>query len=161
MYDKAVENTSASANPFLESALQYAGRGWSVFPLKPRGKTPLVKGGFKAATTDRNQIEKWWAKWPQANVGVATGQVSGIIVLDLDGPEGALMFRQLIGLYGPLPSAAIAATARGAHIYLTGGTFVCGGSSGGGADGRGDGGYVVAPPSVHETGAVYRWEKLP
>ena len=169
MYDKTVENTSPSllrqgsagqGNPFLEAALQYAGRGWKVFPLKPRGKTPLVKGGFKAATTNPEQIAKWWGKWPQANVGIATGQASGLIVLDIDGQEGLLTIGRLLSLYGRLPNTAVVRTARGAHIYLKG-NLHCKCSSADGLDVRGDGGYVVAPPSVHETGIVYSWERLP
>jgi hypothetical protein len=66
----------------LESALSYAARGWHVFPLKPRDKTPRTAGGFKAGTTDESQIRRWWTTWPDSNIGVATGQGSGIIAID-------------------------------------------------------------------------------
>jgi putative DNA primase/helicase len=158
----------------LECALQYAGRQWRVFPLhsvqngrctcgrdcgKDAGKHPRVKGGFKVATTDARQIEAWWRKWPDANIGIATGLVSGIIVFDVDGPEGETALQELVRKYGPLPQAPMVKTGRGRHLYFrppaSGIAIPC--SAGGGLDLRGDGGYVVAPPSVHRTGVVYRW----
>jgi hypothetical protein len=150
-------------NRLLEAALQYADRGWHVFPCKPRGKTPLVKGGFKSATTDPAQIEKWWRKWPDANVAVATGHVSGIVVLDMDGASGIATLRALIAKNDTLPKTAICTTGRGFHIYFnnpyTDEAPICC-SSGNGLDIRGDGGYVIAPPSVHESGAVYAWREF-
>lgn len=145
-------------NTLLEAALDYAARGWRVFPLKPRGKTPLVKGGFKVATVAPAQIRAWWEKWPDANIGIATGQASGILVLDIDSPEGLAALKRLRELHGELPATMVATTARGWHFYYQlrqGEEIRC--SSGEGLDVRGDGGYVVAPPSIHETGAVYAW----
>lgn len=147
-------------NSLLEAALQYAGRGWHIFPCKPRGKTPLVKGGFKAATTDREQLEKWWQKWPDANIGLATGAVSGLIVFDLDGPDGIQSMKELCGLLGgPLPMAPTVMTARGLHIYYRlrpdSPQISC--SAAKGLDIRSNGGYVIAPPSVHESGHEYFW----
>jgi len=73
----------------MKAALKYAERGWLVFPLKPNAKVPLIpttRGGqgFKDATTDVEQIRKWWTEFPDANIGIATGVVSNLIVLDLD-----------------------------------------------------------------------------
>jgi hypothetical protein len=56
-----------------------------------------VKGGFKAATTDARQIEAWWRQWPDANIGIATGAISGIAVVDIDGLEALARFRELAG----------------------------------------------------------------
>ena len=83
----------------VDYALQYAGRGWRVFPLS--GKVPF-KGtkGFLDATTDQATIEAWWRARPDANIGLATGQ--GIIVLDVDGPEGLAELKALVALHGPL-----------------------------------------------------------
>lgn len=67
----------------VDIALDCIRRGWFVFPCKPRAKEPLVRGGFHAATNDREQILDWWTKWPDANVGIATG-ASGLSVLDID-----------------------------------------------------------------------------
>jgi len=67
------------------AALWYAENGYSVLPLKPEGKTPLTSHGFKDATTDRGQIEKWWHRWPNANIGYALGP--GRAILDVDSVE--------------------------------------------------------------------------
>ena len=157
----------------LDWALAYASRGLHVFPLhsmrdgrctcgqdcgKNAAKHPRVKRGFKAATTDVSQIKKWWRKWPDANIGIATGAVSGIVVIDIDGDNGLATLQALVNQHGPLPRTAMVKTARGWHLYFilpAGGTIPC--STGNGLDVRGDGGYVVAPPSVHATGHVYQW----
>jgi len=157
----------------LAHALQYAAHGWQVFPLHTvrggacscgrscdsPGKHPRVKGGFKTATIDPAQIGAWWAKWPYANIGIATGAISGLVVIDIDGPEGLAMLQGLVVQHGPLPRAPTVKTARGWHHYFkplaSGIAIPC--RAGGGLDVRGDGGYVVAPPSVHATGHVYRW----
>jgi putative DNA primase/helicase len=158
----------------LEYALQYAGRGWRVFPLhsmrdgrctcgqdcgKNAGKHPRVKGGFKVATTDTRQIEAWWRKWPDANIGIATGAASGIVVFDIDGATGRATLQRLVEEHGQMPRTAIAKTERGWHLYFAMPCpctpIPC--STGDGLDVRGDGGYVVAPPSRHASGHVYRW----
>ena len=77
----------------LAAALAYAARGWPVFPLKPRDKVPAIPkteggSGFYDATTDPAVIRRWWERWPDANVGLATGAAAGFVVLDVDGPEG-------------------------------------------------------------------------
>jgi putative DNA primase/helicase len=155
-------------------ALQYAARQWRVFPChsvqdgrctcgrdcgKDAGKHPRVKGGFKVATTDGRQIEAWWRKWPDANIGIATGSVSGFMVIDIDGPNGLATLQALIAHHGALPRTAIVKTARGWHLYFklpaSDRTVPC--SAIDGLDVRADGGYVVAPPSRHASGHIYRW----
>src|SRR4051812_36672631 len=82
----------------MEYALSYATQGYAVFPLKPNGKYPLTEHGFKDASKDGEQIRKWWNEWPEANVGVATGRISGIVVLDIDrkhGVDGAVSAAEL------------------------------------------------------------------
>jgi putative DNA primase/helicase len=158
----------------LECALQFAERKWCVFPLhslrdgqctckrdcgKNAGKHPRVTGGFKVATTDARQIQAWWRKWPDANIGIATGAVSGLIVIDIDGADGLATLQSLVAQHGALPRTAIVKTARGWHLYFampaTCTPIPC--SIGNGLDVRGDGGYVVSPPSRHASGHVYRW----
>src|SRR5689334_24729014 len=82
----------------MEYALSYATQGYAVFPLKPNGKTPVTELGFKDATKDPEIIRRWWTEWPEANVGVVTGRISGIIVLDIDrkhGVDGAVSAAEL------------------------------------------------------------------
>jgi putative DNA primase/helicase len=154
-------------------ALAYASRGIHVFPLhsirngrctcnrdcgKNAAKHPRVTGGYKVATIQAGQISTWWSKWPDANIGIATGAISGIVVIDIDGPQGLATLQEFVSKHGPLPHTATVRTARGWHRYFripAGKVIPC--STGTGLDVRGDGGYVVAPPSVHATGAVYRW----
>lgn len=71
----------------LNSALDYASRGWPVFPCKPTNKAPLVEGGFTAATLYPETIKKWWAQWPSAMIGVPMGPRSGAFAIDLDRPK--------------------------------------------------------------------------
>lgn len=133
----------------LDHALAYARRGWKVFPLKARGKTPLTTDGFQSATTDEAQIRAWWARWPDANVGIATG--AGLVVLDFDQKSGGL--ETLAGLELP-PTLEVNTGGGGKHFYFRGESRNRAGLKPG-MDVRGDGGYVVAPPSIHESGRPY------
>jgi hypothetical protein len=133
-----------------------------VFPLWERGKTPKIDGGFKAATTDPKLVQEWWTKWPEANIGIPTGAVSGVWVLDIDGDEGEASLKALEQNYGDLPQSIEVITGGGGrHIYFAmpaNGTIPCSASKiAKGIDVRGDGGYVVAPPSIHPSGSRYQW----
>ncbi len=154
----------------LEFALNYAGRGWRVFPVhttvsgqcscgRPCGnqasKHPRIREWQKAATTDSVQIEKWFRRWPDSNIGIATG--GGLVVVDLDGAAEIERFRTITEPHGGLPDTLVAATGRGLHVYLAGnwGTTKK-------VDGllvRGTGGFVIAPPSWHASGKQYQWVK--
>ena len=76
-------------------ALTYVRNGFVVFPCRPRGKEPLTKHGFKDATRDEAQIRSWWTKWPDANIGLPTGEVNEIIVVDPDGERGEKRLAEL------------------------------------------------------------------
>ena len=121
----------------IETALQYAGRGWPVLPC--RDKVPLVRGGVHAATRDRSTIERWWHSWPQANVAVACGAPSGIVVVDIDAPSQVPELLDLQTLTASTPSG-------GRHLYfryaegIRNRVFDWG-------ELRSDGLYVVAPPA--------------
>ena len=71
----------------LEFALDYARRGWPVFPCKPTDKSPYIKGGLNAATTDEETIRTWWQRWPLAMIGVPMGSRSGVWAVDPDPPK--------------------------------------------------------------------------
>src|SRR5436190_17809511 len=92
----------------LEAALQYAGRGWSVLPC--RDKVPLVRGGVHAATRDRAAIERWWHRWPLADVAIACGAPSFIVVIDIDSPAEVPELLNLTTLCASTPSG-------GRHLY--------------------------------------------
>lgn len=145
--------------------MSYARRGVPVFPLEPGGKRPLTYNGFWDATTDARRIEGWWRRWPAANLGVPTGAQSGLLVLDVDPEDGGL--ESLAGLErsnGPLPRTTRARTGGGGtHVffrYPPEEVRNSAGRLGAGLDVRGEGGYVVVPPS--RTEGSYGWlEKAP
>lgn len=143
-------------NPILATALKYATMGWSVFPCKRGQKVPLTKNGCKAATTEQNQIRDWWTRWPNANIGIATGKASGLIVVDVDikgDINGSASFTALLNAHDALPGTLQVQTPSGGwHLYFTlpDGLELKNSVSklGPGLDVRAEGGYVVAPPSV-------------
>jgi len=153
---------------FLEIALPCLARGWWVFPLQPRSKLPF-KGsrGFKDATLDRAQVEAWGRAAPDANCGIATGP-SGLVVLDLDGPEGQALLRKLsetrkdlekCGTFVPRTLTVKTGRPGGFHLYYaapsTGSGVPSSQVKGEHLDVRGSTGYVLAPGCVHENGTIY------
>jgi hypothetical protein len=167
----------------LRAALAYAAEGLRVFPLHSMrgskwacscgtpcdspGKHPRTLNGCKDATTDRHQIGAWWREWPDANIGVATGD--GLLVIDLDGDEGCVALAEVCEAHGQLPITRYVRTGRegGFHLWYRaegpGVRNTTGNRAGlaAGIDTRGEGGYVLAPPSNHESGRRYVGDDLP
>ena len=156
----------------LLRALSLAQSGFAILPLfeptmmgcacrNPNcthaGKHPRTSHGVHDATKEPEIIADWWERWPEANIGVATGSSSGVFVLDVDGPVGRTTLATLSGNSKPAPSAAKVHTGRGEHYYFrTNGQKVRNTPLGPGLDLRGDGGYVVGVGSRHASGACYR-----
>lgn len=160
------------------AAVAYARRGLKVLPLLPRGKEPngsLTPHGLKQASSDPDQVAAWWAQSPDANIGLATGEGSRILVLDVDAKDydGFVTLAALEHEFGLLPVAPFQTTGekngrRGKQIFFqwteeirnAQGLKANGdpGPLGYGLDVRGDGGYVVAAPSVHPSGVAYAWD---
>lgn len=161
------------------AALAYASAGWSVFPCHAPAdnpsrctcghpdcaspaKHPRVAGGLKAATRDIDQISTWWRRWPFANVAIRTGAVSGLVVVDVDPRHGGVAaleaLRRDVGVIA-LETLTVETGGGGQHLYFRhpGGIVRndVGRKLGAGLDVRGDGGYVLAPPSRHHTGGYY------
>lgn len=164
----------------LELAQHYVGQGWPVFPCRSHAeenidqatgeiitlgeKTPLTPNGFKGATRFPRIIERWWSDWPDAAVGLPTGEKTGFFALDIDNkPGGANGFDWLAEMeaeHGPLPDTArVTSPNGGLHIYFK---YVVGtrnrGALGAGVDIRSDGGYVLAAGSTMANGRSYKWE---
>ncbi len=149
-------------NPMQEAAARYLARGWSVLPLRPGEKRPLIRWeGLQQARADDATLAQWFARWPDANVGIVTGEISNLIVLDVDpGHGGADSLARLERRHGALPETVTAQTGGGGrHYYFAhpGGLVPNRAGLAQGVDLRGDGGYVVAPPSLHPSGARYAW----
>lgn len=166
-------------NVLLSAALQYHARGWSVIPghtlrddgttctcgcsklsCSSRGKHPRVTWtAYQEAAPSEAQIRTWWTSWPTANVLIITGRVSGLVVIDIDPRHGG---DDSLASLGRLPDTLTAGTGGGGqHLYYSHPkTRVIKDGAGllPGIDVRGDGGYVVAPPSVHNSGGRYTWD---
>ncbi len=153
---------SENARPLMDAALQYAAAGLAVFPCRPASKKPATAHGLLDATTNADAIRAWWRAEPRANIAVATGRISNIIAIDIDprhGGDGSM--GTLIEQHGPLSETVESLTGGGGrHMFLVhpGGHVPCSqGKLAPGVDVKGDGGYVVLPPSIHPNGRVYAW----
>lgn len=144
------------------AALGYLARGWSVIPIEPHGKRPLVAWlEFQERLPSAAEVARWFDHWPGANVGIVTGVVSGFVVVDVDERHGGLQSLSALELaHGPLPFTVEAETGGGGrHFYFAHPGEVAHNRVGlaPGIDLRGDGGCVVAPPSLHPSGRRYAW----
>ncbi len=153
----------------VEAALALARLGLSVIPLHSpnlplpagaepdsAGKRPLVPWKeFQTRRATEQEIGAWWTEWPEANIGVVTGAISNVIVVDFDGEDGLATMRTL----NPVPPTWRSRTGGGEHIWFRHPGFPCQNFARRlpGLDLRGDGGYVVAPGSRHRNGSEYRW----
>jgi hypothetical protein len=149
-----------TVTPMLRAALQLAEKGLAVFPCQPQSKRPATMHGVKDATKDPGAIEAWWHQVPIYNLAVATGEVSGIIVLDVDNTDAEAELRKLEHEHSTLPATVESITARGRHLFFRHPGIEVHNSAGKlapGIDIRGNGGYIVAPPSVHPSGKRYCW----
>jgi len=141
----------------LQAALHYLDKGFSVIPIRPDKKPFIQWQDFQKRRATAEEIRAWWTKWPMANVGIVTGEISGIFVIDCDNEEAYNKIQEL------LPDSfitCIAKTPRGYHLYLIypkGQNISNATSIIPGVDIRGEGGYIIAPPSVNVEGKVYTW----
>jgi len=144
-----------------QAAIAYARRGWHVFPCQPRAKQPATRHGCRDATNELEQVARWWQQMPSANIAVATGPASGVWVLDVDAPDGIASLRELEQRYGKLPPTLTQRTGGGGMqlFWRWPGRDIRNSARrlGAGLDVRGVGGYAIAPPSTHPSGARYAW----
>jgi DNA-binding transcriptional ArsR family regulator len=150
-----LEAEGASAERYqsqlLEAALDYARRGFDILPVGPN-KKPHVRGGYKAARRKEALIRHWWAKWPDANIGIVTGK--GLMVLDPDDHGGLTTGTDALAALGPLPRTPVVKTPQGRHVWFLGDGPTR--KVAPGLDLKGRGGYVLVPPSRTEFG-TYDW----
>src|SRR5579872_7030084 len=163
-------------NPFLEAALSYTARGWPVFPVhgvtdgtcmcgnpncEHPGKHPCTPRGVLDATLEPSRIREFWRKNHGAGVAIATGQLSGLLVIDIDPRNGGSenLF-ELERAHGELPKTITSLTGGGgSHLFFQSVDGVKNQSSriAPGIDVKSNGGYIIAPPSSHAAGRCYRW----
>jgi putative DNA primase/helicase len=145
------------------AALAYAARGWPVLPCCPATKRPLIARGLHAASTDPEQIRAWWDAHPRAMIAVVTGPRSGFWALDVDvgnGKDGFVALGELEHAHDVLPDTLSSTTPRGGRHLLfkwRGGIHNSASQIAGGIDVRGDGGYIIVPPSVCSNRNSYTW----
>lgn len=161
----------------LQAALSYAKRGWPVLPLHSiidghcsctaanctsPAKHPCTQHGLTDASVDPQQLATWWATWPTANIGIATGQKSRIVVLDCDTKNGGPdRLRELMDLHGAINTLTSITGGGGQHWVFQAPPEALKNSAGIialGIDTRAEGGYIVAPPSIHLSGQKYEWD---
>jgi Bifunctional DNA primase/polymerase, N-terminal/Primase C terminal 2 (PriCT-2) len=147
--------TTSQTSELLDAALAYAGDGYPLFPCD-QNKRPLTLRGFKDASTDERQIRAWWRNHPHAMIGMPTGPKSGIDVLDLDlKPEEYIDGREVIANWRELSPAIVQTPSGGLHLWFKSEGQLRNSADviGPGVDTRGDGGYVIVPPSRNRIGA--------
>lgn len=148
----------------MKDAIEYGKFGWAVFPLLPRSKAPACPNGFHDGVKDEFVIRTLWGTRTNLNLGIATGEVSGFWVLDIDLDKGGQQsLEELENKYGSLPETLISKTGGGGKHYLfkmpKDAKISCNiGRLGKGIDIRGTGGYIAAPPSIHPNGNIYEWQ---
>jgi len=150
--------------PIKKTALEYLKRRWSVIPIRAKDKRPTIHWlEFQHRHPSESEVKHWYDRWPDANLGIVTGVISGLVVLDVDPKhDGDASLAELIQLHDPLPHTIEAITGGGGrHVYFAhpGGIVRNKVGLAPGIDLRGDGGCVVAPPSVHASGKAYTWLK--
>lgn len=145
------------------TALQYAKQGWRVLPILPAQKRPALTQWQHAATTDAPTIDRWYkGEHSGCGVGIATGKASGIWVLDVDDRDALYELEQQ---HGELPATLTSITGSGGehqlYLWPTDGRIITNSASSvlDGIDVRGEGGQIVAPPTVHPNGNPYEWDE--
>ena len=153
----------------LDAALHYAlTLRVPVFPCNPDDKRPFTVHGFKDASREETQVRTWWARFPEAMIGIPTGEISGVWVLDIDvdpvkGVNGYPLWSELITRNGEVPATLTSITPRGGrHLFFLWQPQLTikstQGVPGDGIDIRSNGGYVILPPSIRADGSQYRWD---
>ncbi len=148
-------------NHAVNAALAYVEKyNFSIIPIKPESKQPYIKWEeYKTHRATADDIRSWWDRWPAAMIGIVTGKISNLLVIDCDTSEGYDGIQTLISDTLVVP---IVRTPRGGwHLYFRypeGGNLTVGVGVMPGVDFRGEGGYVIAPPSINGSGKAYAWQ---
>ena len=150
------------ASDLRTAALTLLARGWSVIPVEARGKRPIVPWlEYQSRLATEKEVEAWFGGRRNSNLGIVTGALSHLVVLDVDAQHGGSQSLAMLELeHRNLPDTVEAKSGGGGrHLYFAhpGGVVHNRAGLAAGIDFRGDGGCVVAPPSVHPSGRRYQW----
>ncbi len=147
----------------LNAALQYAEKGLSIIPCIPTDKKPYIQWTeYQTRRASADEIRAWWQKWPRAMIGIVTGEISNLFVVDCDNPAAYETIQKLLPDSLMIPTSRTPRTEGGWHLYFThpkGGNITIKAGVLSGIDYRGNGGYVIAPPSINGTGKAYAWHE--
>ena len=141
-------------------ALCYASSyGWKLFPLVPRSKHPLVKNWPEVATSEIRQISEWWRRWPQANIALLCGQVSGVVAIDIDPRSGGGdTWAEYLDIHSRVDTLEAMSGSGGSHHFFQAPEhLIAKGKLGPGVDLQGERSYLVLTPSIHRCGDPYEW----
>lgn len=145
---------------FFKRALPYIEMGWQVFPVRP-DKRPLCPHGRNDATCVSLTVEAWSDEFPTANIGIKTGEASGVCVIDIDSEDGEQWISAVNKSWAKLPDTAEATSGRGRHLYFRYPVLLPLRSADGklarGIDIKAEGGSITAPISQHASGKMYEW----
>ena len=155
--NRMIKDVSERPKTLMEWALTYHDVGLNVLPLIPRKKHPMIKWEiYEKQRATREEVISWWTKQPDANIGIITGKINDLVVVDVDGDQGKKSMEILYNKEMPL--TPVTKSIRGKHYYFKNtdhwdsyiGIYPD-------VDIRGEGGLIVAPPSIHPTGKEYAW----
>ena len=154
---KGIEKMTKQLSTLLGWAMRYKDKGFSVIPLKPKGKAPAISSWveYQDRIATDEELKKWFGNCSENNIGIVTGKISGIDVLDLDSQEAVQYAKEY-----KFTQTQLVKTGRGFHCYYKHKDGVRNFQKRDdlpGIDLRGDGGYVAAPPSLHPSGSRYQW----
>jgi hypothetical protein len=160
------KSSGPSSGILIKAALDYGRLGWSVIPIEARQTgSPIHWQVYQHRHPEKTEIADWFTRWPTANLAIVTGVVSSLVVLDLDPRQGGeASLERLEQEHSPLPETVEAQTGGdGRHLYFghPGQMIPDRLDLAPGIELRADGGYVVAPPSLHACGNSYRWVRSP
>lgn len=141
----------------MEQAMELLAAGFSVIPVA-RNKKPLIEWKkYQNQKPTREKVSEWWTKFPKANIGIVTGKISDLIVIDIDPRHGGTD-----EAFKNIKTVKAKSGGGGWHYYFK---YQKGIPTGAqvqpGIDIRSDGGFIIAPPSIHSSGQKYMWEVEP
>lgn len=154
----SIQKDSVKGGSLLEAALEYEQHGFSIIPVRQDKKPYIQWKEFQGRKATPAEIEEWWREWPDAMIGIVTGKVSDLFVVDCDSQEGYEAIEE--HLPDSLEVPMVRTPRDGWHLYFRypGHGLTIGAGVVPGVDFRGESGYVIAPPSVNGNGKAYAWQ---